>query len=192
MDDEALVAGLLTSREEAVQEFLRRYRTLMQHCISQFATESGAREDLFQDLFAYLLERLRRDSFQAERGSLGTWLYRVTWCRCVDLKRRENAGRRPPTQTSSEPIPDPIDPGRGPADHAGFSEVGELVRSALEELKTEESELLRLRHVEELTLVEIAAIRSQSLESVKYRLKRAQQLLRSRILSRATDTELVE
>jgi DNA-directed RNA polymerase specialized sigma24 family protein len=56
---------------------------------------------------------------------------------------------------------------------AGISEVGGVVREALDELSIEERSLLDLRFVQGETLGEIARRQAISLEQTKYRIRRA-------------------
>ena len=172
LDELELVAGLRARQEEAVAAFLERYRSLFFHCIAHFESDLAAREDLYQDLVLYALERLDRDRFDPERGSFGTWLYRVAWCRCVDQKRKESARRRPKL-TAAEDLPEREDHHPGPSDEAGESELGQLVREAMAALDEQERALLELRFVDGRTLVEIASRLSISLEQAKYRLRRS-------------------
>jgi RNA polymerase sigma-70 factor (ECF subfamily) len=188
--DELQIAEGLRARDPSmIERFLEQYRALLLHCIGQFESGPGAREDLYQEVVGYVLERLDKASFDPRKGSFGTWLYRVAWCRCVDLKRRENAGRRLPTVHASEEPVEPTDEGLGPAEAAGTSEIGELVRRCLAELSEEEAELLRMRHMRDMTLVDIAAVRSQTLETVKYRLRRATRALRQRLAAHRLSPE---
>ncbi|MCC7013283.1 MAG: sigma-70 family RNA polymerase sigma factor [Planctomycetes bacterium] len=192
MEDLELVRGLRERREEAVRVYLERYRTLFQHCIGNFEQDPTARDDLFQDLTWHALERLRQDSFDPARGSFGTWLYRVAWCRCVDLKRQENARRRVRLAAQGEELPEEVDPGAFPADAAGEREIGAAVRSALAGLEGEDRALLELRIVDERTLIEIAAELAITVEQAKYRFKRAMAALRKELLARMPRQELAE
>lgn len=173
MEDVALIEGLRARTESAVTAFLARYKALLHHCIGHFEADPGAREDRYQDLVLYVLERLDRGAFDATKGSFGTWLYRVAWCRCVDLKRRESASGRPQLRAVGDEIPDRPDEGPGPDEMAGIDEVGGVVREALDELTSEERSLLDLRFVQGETLGEIAEQLHISLEQTKYRLRRA-------------------
>ncbi|MEO6710609.1 MAG: sigma-70 family RNA polymerase sigma factor [Planctomycetota bacterium] len=194
MDDEALVSGLLARREDAVRAFLERYRSLFHHCIGQFENDPTAREDLFQDLTWYSLERLNQGSYAPEKGSFGTWLYRVAWCRCVDRKRQENARRKLQLQQldSRESARDHEDPHQGPGEEVGDAEVGRLVRAAMLTLDPEDRALLELRVVEGQILPDVAAKLSISIEQVKYRLKRAALNLRRALLESIPREEVVE
>jgi RNA polymerase sigma-70 factor (ECF subfamily) len=187
LDDQELVAGLRDGsrarRDLAVEVFLERYRPLFYHCIAQLETDQHAREDLCNEVVVYVLERLDRDSFDPSKGSFGTWLYRVAWCRCVDLKRKESARRNPKLMPAGERIPERIDANLGPGDVAGENEVGDMVRKGLATLEQEERALLELRFVDERTIGEIAEVLSISLEQTKYRLKRASVALRKVLLN---------
>jgi len=156
-----------------VAAFLDRYRSLFFHCIGHFETDASAREDLYQDLVMYVLERLDRDRFDASKGSFGTWLYRVAWCRCVDLKRKDGARRRPRFASVGDEVLERQDEHPGPAEVAGDGEMGSLVREAIAELTSEERQLIELRYVDGDTLGEIAERLTISLEQTKYRLRRA-------------------
>lgn len=182
MDELKLVEGLVERRESDVDAFLQRYRPLFFHCIAHFESGESAREDLFQDLILYVFERLDRDRFDASKGSFGTWLYRVAWCRCVDLKRKEGAASRPRLQGEEEAMPERIDESPSPGSLAETSEIGGVVRQAMQGLGREERRLLDLRHMQGATLIEIAAELEISLEQVKYRLKRATTSLRRVLL----------
>ncbi|MEL6428843.1 MAG: sigma-70 family RNA polymerase sigma factor [Planctomycetota bacterium] len=179
MEDLALIEGLRRRDERAVTAFLERYKPLLHHCIGHFEADAGAREDRYQDLVLYVLERLDRGAYDAEKGAFGTWLYRVAWCRCVDIKRRESASGRPRLRVvGGDELPERMDEAPGPDEVAGVWEVGGVVRDALDELTNEERSLLNLRFVEGQTLGDIAHELSISLEQTKYRLRRATIALR--------------
>jgi RNA polymerase sigma-70 factor (ECF subfamily) len=187
LDDQDLVAGLRDGqrekRDEAVATFMERYRPLFFHCIAQLEPDQHAREDLCNEIVMYVLERLDRDSFDPSKGSFGTWLYRVAWCRCVDLKRKESTRRNPKLVPAGERIPEKVDSSLGPGETAGEIEIGDMVRKGMASLELEERALLELRFVDERTIGEISELLSISLEQTKYRLKRASVALRRVLLN---------
>jgi len=187
-----LVQGLRERSDEAVGVYLDRYRSLFYHCIGHFEADAALREDLFQELCWHALDRLDQDSFNPERGSFGTWLYRVAWCRCVDLKRQQNARRKVKLTTTGEELPDKVDPTPSPGELAGDEEIGHLVRAAMEELSSQDQRLLRLRYDSGRTLIQISEELGLTVEQSKYRLKRASSALRRALLSRMPREEAVE
>lgn len=183
MDEAQLIAGLRARREPAVAAFLERYKALLYHCIAHFEADQAIREDLYQDLVLFILERLDREAFDPGKGSFSTWLYRVAWCRSVDQKRREGTRRRPRLASIGEELPERIDEAPGPDEAAGSSEVGGVVREALAELSPEDRSLLDLRFVQGDTIADIAEALGISIEQTKYRLRRATVGLRRVLLN---------
>lgn len=192
MEDLELVEGLRERRDGAVEEFLARYRPLLHHCISQFETDPTAREDLFQELLWHVLERLDRNTFDPVKGSFGTWLYRVVWCRSVDLKRKQNARRTLRPTASNEELEEQVDDAPDPSELLGDRELAALVRSVVEELPDAEKALIRLRYLDGLTLAEISRQLSISMEQTKYRLRRALAEMRGALMQRLPQSETVE
>lgn len=190
MDDTLLVEGLRARSDDAVRAYLERYRPLFLHCISHFEQEPAARDDLLSELSWHALERLAQDAFDPTRGSFGTWLYRVAWCRCVDLKRQQNARRRIRLTTQGDDLPERADPTEPLPERLAGAEIGSAVRRAMADLPDEERALLVLRFVEQRTLLDIAAALGITLEQAKYRLKRASVALRRELLSRLPKSEV--
>ncbi len=192
MEEHELVDGLRRRDEEAVAAFLERYRSLFYHCISHFETEVATREDLYQDLVMFVLDRLDQGRFDGSKGSFGTWLYRVAWCRCVDEKRKESAHRQPKLAAIGEEIAEQEDHAPGPDERAGIEEIGGVVRVAMTELEPEERALLDLRFVQGETLGEISRELAITVEQTKYRVRRAQVALRRVLLNLYATMEVSE
>lgn len=192
MEEAQLVEGLRQRHDGAVRCYLERYRSLFFHCIGHFEQDSLRREELFNDLAWHALERLERDRFDPQRGSFGTWLYRVAWCRSVDLQRRANARRRVKLTSGIEDLPERADLKPDPGHNASTAELGERVRAALSELEPEERALLELRHEDDLTLQDVASELGITLEQTKYRLKRATLRVRRALLARMPREEVLE
>jgi len=189
-DDTLLVEGLRARDDDAVRAYLERYRPLFLHCISHFEQEPAARDDLLADLSWHALERLAQDAFDPARGSFGTWLYRVAWCRCVDVKRQQNARRRIRLSPQGDDLPERADPAAPLPEALAGAEISSAVRWAMAQLPAEERSLLVLRFVEHRTLLDIAAALGITIEQAKYRLKRASSALRRELLTRLPKSEV--
>ncbi len=180
-DDAQLAEGLRRRDPRAVELFLGRYGRVFHHCVAQFESDAIRRTDLFQELFVALYESLDRKTFDPERGAFGTWLYRVAWCRCVDLKRKQTTRGRLTAAALEDEGVEPESPGSDPSDSAGSAELADLVRAALETLDDEERRLVELRFIDGRTIVELADELQMTLETAKYRLRRATDHLRMRL-----------
>lgn len=183
MEELELVQGLRERSDASVELFLQRYRPLFFHCIGHFESEAAARDDLLQEIIVYVLERLDQNSYDSAKGTLGTWLYRVAWCRCVDLKRRDSARKSTKLAGPGERLPERADPSPTPGETAGDEEMGTMVRKALAQLEPEERALLQQRFVDGRTIQEISEALGISTETVKYRLKRASTSMRRVLLN---------
>ena len=178
MEEHLIVQGLRDREEEAVKVFLERYRSLFYHCIGHFESDPSSREDLYQDLVVYALERLDRGTFDPDKGAFGTWLYRVAWCRCVDLQRRLKARQAPGSRLPQEAIPEQGAEDPGPLEVAADAEIAGEVRRALTRLEPQERNLLELRYLHELSLREVSSRLSLTIETTKYRLNGAKRSMR--------------
>jgi RNA polymerase sigma-70 factor (ECF subfamily) len=174
-----LVRSLQQRDPEAERAFLERYRPLLVHCIGRFGLSGPDREDLLQELFAHLFQQIYQDCYRPERGSLGSWLYRVAWCRCVDHRRRRSLPLDPGLQ---EP-PEEEDPTPDPSASADAAEVASLVREALSRMNLEDAHLLQARFLQGRALTQLAGESGLSLDTVKYRLRKATERLRLRLMA---------
>jgi RNA polymerase sigma-70 factor, ECF subfamily len=119
------------------------------------------------------------------------WLRQLAWDRIVDLHRRHvKAGKR--SVTREEPdvlqLPDEsaaqlasrlIDPGVSPSEHVVREELHRRVQSALAQLAPGDRQVLVLRHLEQLTTAEAAAVLGIGERAFKSRQLRALQRLRA-------------
>jgi RNA polymerase sigma-70 factor (ECF subfamily) len=183
LEETDLVRGLQERDTRAMEVFLERYSPLLHHCISQFAGRDLERDDLLQELLKYSLERLDGDHFDPQRGALGTWLYRVAWCRCVDLQRRLKARQAPGRRLPQEAVPEQDAEGPGPLEVAADAEIAGEIREALTRLEPQERNLLELRYLNDLSLREVSSRLSLTLETTKYRLTGAKRSLRRLLIN---------
>ena len=190
MNETELVRGLCERHEDAVREYLQRYRRIFLHCIAQFESEPARREDLFQDLTWHAIDRVRKGRFDPQRGSFGSWLYQVARCRCVDLERRRNGRRQVRLTLPAGGLSDQPDDAPGPGETACGEELDELVHAAFAALDADERELLEQRYVEGRTLAQVSAQLGITLEQAKYRLRRAAASMRRLLRARTGRWEL--
>jgi RNA polymerase sigma-70 factor (ECF subfamily) len=119
------------------------------------------------------------------------WLRQLAWDRLADVHRRHvRAARRSVTREQANPsgLSDNsalelagrlVETGAGPSDLARREELRVLVRAALERLSESDREVLVLRHLEQMSVKEIAAVLGVSEGAVKTRTLRALRRLRT-------------
>ena len=84
--DEKLVERLKKGNTRALDTLYRRYaKPLYAFCANIIGIKDS--EDVVHDVFMRVIERI--DSFNAQKASFNTWLYRIARNRCIDLVRHE-------------------------------------------------------------------------------------------------------
>lgn len=117
------------------------------------------------------------------------WLRRLAWNRLMDLQRRHlyRQKRAVGREEQAAPMTDQsllelakrlVAAGPSPSRAAVARETRERLRAALEALEPTQREVLLLKYVEEMTLVEAAAVLEISVDAAKMRHLRAVQRLR--------------
>jgi len=127
---------------------------------------AAAAEDITQDVFVALLRDSER--FDPARGRLRSFLLGITRNLALKQLRRED---RLEALDGDAAVVEPIDIERG--------EVGEIVGRAVRALPTLQREVVILFEYEDLTLAEIAQVVDANVGTVKSRLHRARDNLRS-------------
>jgi len=129
-------------------------------------------EDVQQETFFCAYRGLRR--FRGD-ASFGTWVYSIAARLCVTKLRR--AARRP-EETHAELELASASPDGDPEERLLAVELAGRVQKALAQLSPNDRLLIVLKHVEQLSHGEIAAILDCSVESSRSRLARATRLFR--------------
>ncbi|MCP4396033.1 MAG: RNA polymerase sigma factor [bacterium] len=82
--DEQLVEQLRRGKTRALDELYRRYaKSLYAFCLASAGSKEP--EDVVHDVFMRVIESA--DSFDADKASFRTWIYRIARNRCIDLAR---------------------------------------------------------------------------------------------------------
>ena len=162
---------------EAFASLLGRYQNRLYRYLLRWVHEPASAEDLFQQTWMRVIQNIRR--FDAKRN-FDAWLFAVARNIAIDYLRR----RRP--ASLEEPLGDDFflsdalaTGAPGPLDQVLRSEKIESVRRALESQPPLYREVLTLRFEEEMKLEEIAEVLSVPLGTVKTRLARALERLRT-------------
>ena len=188
--DAAQVALVLGGDPDAFRVLVDRHsRRLFRLAYRMIGNEHDA-EEIVQDAFLRAYRRL--DQFES-RANFGTWLYRICANCALDLRRKqrgESLRVEPPLPQDPDAL-DPLDaapsPQPGPERLALSGEVGALVRSAMDSLSAMERMAFVLRHVEGLSIEEIAESLGLNLGATKNSIFRAVQKLRRELAPLASE-----
>ncbi len=132
-----------------------------------------------QDVAQEALVRLWQHRSQVEQETAGFWLRRTVHNLCIDRIRRRKTRQEVDTELNEAITAD----GRsGPARLAESAELGDLIETALGKLHPRDRAVLILREIEGLPYGEIAGILDVPLGTLKARLHRAREQLRTRLV----------
>ncbi len=132
-------------------------------------------EDMVQDTFVRLYRALPR---YEERQKFESWLFQIlgNCCRTANTAFRRDAGRTVEDESALERVPSPDVPGSGLD-----GDWGEVVRDALADVPDYNREIFLLHYIEGFSYEEIEGMTGVRRSALKMRVKRASDLLRSRL-----------
>jgi RNA polymerase sigma-70 factor (ECF subfamily) len=166
LSDEALVALVARSDDEAFAELYDRYDRLAYGLARRILRDAALAEDAVQDAFLTVWRSASR--FSSERGPVRVWIMTLVHRRTVDLVRH-NERRR------TEPLPpgDQLgdEQGDGGADETVWSSFErDRVRGALQQLPDQQREAIELAYFGGFTQSELAERLGQPLGTIKSRM----------------------
>lgn len=190
-DTQQLLRRACRGDREAEQRLLDRHRDRLRRMVAvRMDTRLSPRVDPSDVVQEALLDASRQLSDYARQPPLPfyPWLRQLAWQRLVDVHHRHVTAQKRSVAREVEPrLPDEsvmlladqlIDRGSSPSVQLLRKELRERVQSALADLKPSDREVLVMRHLEQMSIGEIAATLELSESAVKMRRLRAIQRLR--------------
>ena len=166
LTDEELVRLFLTHREDRYFSLLyARYHRKAFYQIYACVRDTALAQDLTQDLFIKLIDRL--DRFEG-RSTFSTWFFAFVRNGVLDYLRRERRLRRAWRQWGFAIPPDEASP-----EDEAESPLWPHLTQALDRLNSEDRQILTLMYAQDWQMDEIAEWMGLSLSAVKMRIKRA-------------------
>ena len=162
LSDEAVLALIARSDEQALAELYRRFGRLAYGLALRILRDDALAQDAVQEAFLGVWRAAGR--FKAERAKPSTWLLTLVHRRAVDLVRREERRRTEPLQSETEPV------GAEATDEAELATERETIREALRRLPPEQREAIELAYYGGYTQSELADRLGQPLGTIKSRM----------------------
>jgi RNA polymerase sigma-70 factor (ECF subfamily) len=176
----ALVTRLANGEARALEQLYDRYSRPAYSLARRITGDAAFAEEVVQEVFLAVWRRPER--FNAERGGFAAWLLAAVHHKSVDAVRREEAVRRRAQALQAVEGLEPVSAATAASHPEEVVEArlrGERVRSALSELPDPQREALTLAYYGGYTQREIAALTDTPLGTVKTRMHRAMNNLRS-------------
>lgn len=179
--DRELLARFLAGDEAAFSEVVRRHTWLVSNVCQRILRQPSDAEDAFQATFLVLARKAKSLKWQ---DSIAGWLHQTARrtalkLRAMSVRRRDVEGEAAQQRTAGAETRT-----ANPASQVAIREVGEILDAELAALPDRFREVILLAQVEGLTRDEVAERLGITVATVKDRLERGREQLRSRLLRR--------
>jgi RNA polymerase sigma-70 factor (ECF subfamily) len=183
VDESRLIEQVRAGRAEAFEYFVHRYNRKITRVAYRLLRDSGEADCAAQESFLKAYQNL--NDFR-EGSTFETWLTRIciNWCK-DRLKRRRLVFYFHQASASSEEETGPHEltahPDPSPERRAMSREIRDRLSTAMESLSPRQRTIFVLKHLEELSIPEIAGITGLDSGTIKSHLFRASRKIRERL-----------
>ena len=185
--DRDLVARCKKGQPAAFDELVRRYQDRVFNLAFRFLREREVAEEIAQDVFVAIFKHV--EGFQGQ-SKFSTWLFRIVANHCHNKSKYLRRRTHKLTESIVEPVEThdgemkrelPDEPGRNPEDLAARRKLNDAIQDAISHLDEDHRVIVLLRDVEDMSYEEIGAVLGLPEGTVKSRLHRARNELRTRL-----------
>lgn len=172
ISDQALVQQYLAGNESSLEKLIVRHRNRVYGAIYNFTKDVYLTEDLFQEVFIKVVNKLRSGKYN-EEGKFLPWVLRMAHNLCIDNYRKT---KRQVSIVTSEEFDLfeilPVDSTNG-EEMIIDQQLKDKVRHLLNELPEEQREVVLLRHYFEFSFKEISELTGVSINTALGRMRYA-------------------
>ncbi|WP_185051954.1 RNA polymerase sigma factor [Pseudomonas fluorescens] len=172
--DEALLARYREGDGAAFKILYARHRQGLYRFLLGLSSKPELADEVFQETW---LSLIRSNSQPQGRATFRTWLFQIARNRLIDHWRKHGA-RQPLHESYDEQNHAVGDDANDPEQLLTLSRDSQRLETALQTLPADQREVFLLRAHGDLDLAQIASLTEAPLETVKSRLRYAQQKLR--------------
>ena len=180
-NDQATIQAVLAGDKEAYGVLVKRHSQKLFRLAYRMTGNQADADDVVQE--AFLRGYLKLKSFKS-RADFGTWIYRIAVHCALDklnLRRQEDASRVAEESDVEQNWVQVADAAPGPERLAQSAEIGILQGKAMHGLTAMEQVAFVLRHMEDRSTEEIAAVLQIAPNAAKQTVFRAVQKVRRRL-----------
>jgi RNA polymerase sigma factor (sigma-70 family) len=184
--DEVLVKAVLAGEADAFKTLITQYERLVLQIVFRMVKREVDREDLCQDVFLKVYDKLRGFRFGSK---LSTWIGSIAYNTCINHLRKNRIMLVEQYQYDDEEgsyssinILEQCDARDRPDELFVTKEAKIHLWNLVDELTPMQQTVIGLFHQQEMKMEEIAEIMNMPMGSVKSHLHRGRQALKSRLL----------
>ncbi len=176
-DDRTLVSRVLRGDESALKAMIRVHERLVAHMVGRLLKENEDREEICQDVFLKVYEKLPEFNFQSK---LSTWIATIAYRHAINhlRKQRMQFQELPEGDEWAERFVERQDP----AEILSAVDEDQQVMVFIDQLPPQYKAVLTLFHVDGLNYAEIGEAMEMPEGTVKSYLFRARNLLKEKLI----------
>lgn len=172
LDDDALLERMKGDDADAYRLLVERHVDRAYALALRTLRNPADAEDVAQE--ALVKAWTHRHSWQPGKAKFSTWLYRVVFNRCIDLKRM-------PSNSCLDDVAEPEDDQPDSVDTIQRRQVYSRLEDAMATMPEQQRAALTLAYFDDMGNAEIAAVLGTTVQAVESLLKRGRQGLRERL-----------
>lgn len=165
----ALLDGIKRGRRADFDALYRLYHPRLWRFLTHLMRQPEAIEEVLNDTMMVVWQRA--DSFDG-RSKLSTWVFGIAYRKALKAMSRQDL------PLDIDEADEPTDPGPGPAEQLGLTQLRGRLREALAELSLEHRAVVELCYFHDMAYGEIAEVVGCPPETVKTRMFYARRRLR--------------
>jgi RNA polymerase sigma factor (sigma-70 family) len=174
LNDRDLVRAYQRGNEQALATLIQLHKQRVFSAIYMFVCDRYIAEDLFQETFIKVVDKLRKDEYH-EEGKFLPWVLRIANNLCIDYYRKVK--RHPHVKVTTSDGTDIFTRmkfnGNNAEDTMIREQKHERVRKLVDMLPEEQKEVLVLRHYADMSFKEIADLTGTSINTSLGRMRYA-------------------
>ncbi len=176
IDDKALVSQVLSGDRQAFRVLIKQHERLVGHMIARLIGQQEDREELCQDVFLKVYEKLGEFTFQSK---LSTWIATIAYRHGINHLRKKKIEIRelPDEENYREQFISTENVEENFSDH----QLDGIVMNLIDQLPPQYKAILTMYHVQEMSYPEMVEITGLPEGTVKNYLFRARQLLKESV-----------
>jgi RNA polymerase sigma-70 factor (ECF subfamily) len=187
-EDDVLIEEAISGSEGAYTALVNKYQRGLSFHISKMVKDQSRVEDLVQETFVKAFNNIQRYNTSY---AFSTWLYRIGTNHTIDYLRKkklQTLSIDAPVKAGDEDMKMQLRDHTSKTDRKIIrSERQKLVRDAIENLPEKYRDVIKLRHMQEMTYQEIVEVLDRPLGTVKAHLFRAREMLYKALKDRRSE-----
>jgi RNA polymerase sigma factor (sigma-70 family) len=176
-DDRSLVAQVISGNRAAFRTLIKQHQRLVGHMVSRLVDSAEEREELSQDVFLKVYERLGEFNFQSR---LSTWIATIAYRQAINHLRKNKIELTDYPDEKNFTTRFVTD--ENPAEILEDKDMNDMVMNLIQFLPVQYKTILTLYHIDGMTYPEIQGITGMPEGTVKNYLFRARNLLKEQVM----------